>query len=148
MAVLLTTNTVIMCAMKEEVSKRILVVDDDIDLLMLLERRLKQQGYEAETAASLSEAEELIVYFDPHLVLLDINIRGEDGRQLCWKLKHQPVYRIPKVLIISGFDYSASRAALFGADDILPKPFNTDFLLNRVNDLTSDVVASNNELPS
>ena len=140
MAVLLTTNTQTMCAMKAEVSKRILVVDDDIDLLLLLERQLKQQGYEAETAISLAEAEELVVYFDPHLVLLDINIRGEDGRQLCWKLKHQPVYRIPKVLIISGFDYNASRAALFGADDILPKPFNTEFLLNRINQLTSDAI--------
>ena len=140
MAVLLTTNTQIMCAMNEEVSKRILIVDDDIDLLMLLERQLKQQGYEAETAISLAEAEELVVYFDPHLVLLDINIRGEDGRQLCWKLKNKPLYRIPKVLIISGFDYNASRAALFGADDILPKPFNTEFLLNRISNLTSDEV--------
>ncbi|HWI90331.1 MAG TPA: response regulator [Flavisolibacter sp.] len=126
--------------MKAEVSKRILVVDDDIDLLMLLERQLKQQGYEAETAISLAEAEELVVYFDPHLVLLDINIRGEDGRQLCWKLKNQPVYRIPKVLIISGFDYNASRAALFGADDILPKPFNTEFLFNRISQLTADAI--------
>ena len=129
-----------MCAMKEEVPKRILIVDDDIDLLMLLERKLKQEGYETETAVSLSEAEELIVYFDPHLVLLDINIKGEDGRQLCWKLKHQPVYRIAKVLIISGFDYSPSRAAIFGADAILPKPFNTEFLVHRVAEMTSDMV--------
>lgn len=141
MAVLLTTNTTIMCAMKKEVLKRILVVDDDVDLLMLLERQLIQQGYEAETAISLAEAEELIVYFDPHLVLLDINIRGEDGRQLCWKLKHQPVYRVPKVLIISGFDYNAARAAIFGADDILPKPFNTELLFDRINQLTSDHIA-------
>lgn len=139
MAVLLTTNTTIMCAMKKEVLKRILVVDDDADLLMLLERQLTQQGYEAETAISLAEAEEMIVDFDPHLVLLDVNIRGEDGRQLCWKLKHQPVYRIPKVLIISGFDYNASRAAIFGADDILPKPFNTEFLFSRIHQLTSDL---------
>jgi DNA-binding response OmpR family regulator len=46
------------------------------------------------------------------------------------------------VLIISGFDYSPSRAALFGADDILAKPFNTEFLLNKVNNLTSDLVIS------
>jgi len=125
--------------MKTEVSKRILIVDDDVDLLMLLERKLKQEGYETETAISLSEAEELIVYFDPHLVLLDINIKGEDGRQLCWKIKHKPVYRIAKVLIISGFDYNPSRAALFGADGILPKPFDMEFLLNLVSDLTSDM---------
>lgn len=129
-----------MCVMKEEFPKRILVVDDDVDLLMLLERRLKQQGYETETAISLPEAEEMVVYFDPHLVLLDINIRGEDGRQLCWKLKNQPLYRVPKVMIISGFDYSSSRAAIFGADDILPKPLNMDFLLSRIQDLSSDTV--------
>lgn len=129
-----------MCAMKEEVSKRVLIVDDDVDLLMLLERKLKQEGYETETAISLAEAEELIVYFDPHLVLLDINIKGEDGRQLCWKLKHQPVYRIAKVLIISGFDYNASRAALFGADAFLPKPFHMEFLLNQVSDLSAGSV--------
>src|SRR5215213_7817934 len=135
MAVLLTTNTLTMCAMKAEVSKRILIVDDDIDLLMLLERKLIQEGYETETAISLSEAEELIVYFDPHLVLLDINIKGEDGRQLCWKIKHKPVYRIAKVLIISGFDYNPSRAALFGADGVLPKPFHMEFLLGRISNL-------------
>ncbi len=140
MAVLLTTNTNEMCAEKSGVSKRILIVDDDIDLLMLLERRLKQEGYETETAVSLAEAEEMIVYFDPHLVLLDVNIRGEDGRQLCWKIKHQPVYRIAKVIIISGFDYSSARAAIFGADSILPKPFNVDFLLSRVSEFTSDLV--------
>lgn len=127
-----------MCVLKEEVSKRILIVDDDVDLVMLLERKLKMEGYETETAVSLSEAEQLVVYFDPHLVLLDINVRGEDGRQLCWKLKHQPVYRVAKVLIISGFDYSFTRAVLFGADDILPKPFETQYLLNRISELTSD----------
>jgi DNA-binding response OmpR family regulator len=132
-----------MCAMKTEVSKRILIVDDDVDLLMLLERRLKQEGYETETAISLAEAEELIVYFDPHLVLLDINIKGEDGRQLCWKLKHKPVYRIAKVLIISGFDFNYSRAALFGADGVLPKPLNMEFLLNRLVKLTSDNLTLN-----
>lgn len=131
-----------MCVTKEEVSKRILIVDDDIDLLMLLERRLKNEGYETETAVSIAEAEELVVYFDPHLVLLDINIKGEDGRQLSWKLKHQPVYRVAKVLIISGFDYSSSRAAIFGADGLLPKPLHMDYLLTKIADLTTNPVAS------
>ena len=129
-----------MCVLKEEAPKRILIVDDDVDLVMLLERQLKMEGYETETALSLTEAEQLVVHFDPHLVLLDINVRGEDGRQLCWKLKHQPVYRVAKVLIISGFDYSFSRAILFGADDILPKPFETEYLLDRISELTADPI--------
>lgn len=108
---------------------RILVVDDDIDLLMLLERRLVQAGYAVETAASLPEAEERSVFFDPHLVLLDININGHDGRQLCWQLKQAPGTRA-KVLLLSGYDCSISRAALFGADGIIAKPVPTEYLLH------------------
>lgn len=124
-----------MCAMKKEISKRVLIVDDDIDLLMLLERRLKKEGFEIETAISLPEAEEVITYFAPHLVILDINVNGQDGRQLCWKLKKQDPDKNIKVIIISGFDINPVRAALFGADDVLPKPFDYDFLLSRIDNL-------------
>jgi DNA-binding response OmpR family regulator len=109
---------------------RILLVDDDIDLLMLLERRLVKEGFVIETAASLLEAEEIVVNFDPHLILLDININGADGRQLCWKLKHAPNTFPPRVLLMSGFDCSLSRAALFGADGIIAKPIQTEYLLH------------------
>ena len=118
-----------MCATKEKHLKRILIIDDDIDLLMLLERSLVKEGYRVESAASLPEAEEVIYSFQPHLVLLDINVNGADGRQLCWKLKKQGEKEI-KVIIISGYDYSAGRAVLFGADDLLAKPFQYDYLSN------------------
>ena len=111
---------------------RILIVDDDIDLLMLLERRLLKEGYDIETAASLSEAEEILPYFTPQLVLLDINVKGEDGRKLCWKLKKTERAKPLTVLIMSGYDHSTGRAVLFGADGLLPKPLNTEFLLHQV----------------
>jgi DNA-binding response OmpR family regulator len=111
---------------------RVLIIDDDIDLLMLLERRLLREGYTVETAASLPEAEEIITYFEPHLVLLDINVNGEDGRKLCWKLKKGDYPQDVKVIMISGYDYNASRAVLFGADEMLAKPLNTEFLLHRI----------------
>ena len=123
-----------MCAMNTGKPQRILIIDDDIDLLMLLERRLMKEGYDIETAASLLEAEELLPTFEPHLVLLDINVNGEDGRQLCWKLKKSGNGSGIKVLIISGYDFSSGRAALFGADDLLPKPLQTDFLLHKMDE--------------
>jgi DNA-binding response OmpR family regulator len=121
-----------MCAAYTDEPKRVLVIDDDIDLLMLLERRLVREGYAVETAASLPEAEEVISFFEPHLVLLDINVNGEDGRKLCWKLKKgdHPFY--VKVIMMSGYDCNTSRAILFGADEMLAKPLHTDYLVHRI----------------
>lgn len=131
-----------MCAMKMRTPKRILIVDDDIDLLMLLERRLQQEDYVVETAASIPEAEEMIHFFQPHLLLLDINVRGEDGRQLSLKLKMSG-NDVPKVIIMSGYDYSTGRARLFGADDLLPKPLIFDYLLHRVRMLLGEEIINN-----
>jgi DNA-binding response OmpR family regulator len=128
--------------MNENQSSRILVIDDDIDLLMLLERRLQKEGFDVETAASLQEAQEIIPLFLPNLVLLDINVNGEDGRKLCWELKNAPSPFPVKVLMMSGFDFSQGRAILFGADELLPKPFNTEYLLLRVEELLKQQVGN------
>ncbi|SRR5215204_6633397 len=124
-----------MCAVFGRLPKRILIVDDDIDLLMLLERSLDREGYAVETAASLPEAEEILPQFSPNLVLLDINIKGEDGRQLCWKLKNATTKSSVKVMLMSGYDFSTGRALLFGADELVPKPLHTAYLLHRIETL-------------
>ena len=121
-----------MCAAFRDESPRVLIIDDDIDLLMLLERRLEREGYAVETAASLPQAEEIIAFFEPHLVLLDINVNGEDGRKLCWKLKKGDAPHQVKVVMMSGYDCNTSRAVLFGADEMLAKPLHTDYLLHRL----------------
>jgi DNA-binding response OmpR family regulator len=111
---------------------RIFLVDDDIDLLMLLERRLTAAGYIVEAAASLAEAEDYRHAFRPHLYLIDINVKGEDGRTLCWKIKMQEGQPGVKVLLLTGYDCHQGRAALFGADEVLAKPVPTDYLLMRL----------------
>ena len=121
-----------MSAAMNRIRHKILIVDDDIDFLMLLERRLAKEGYQIETAASLPEAEELIAFFEPQLILLDVNIKGDDGRQLCWKLKHCPDFNTIKIVLMSGYDCSITRAALFGADDMVAKPIQFDYLLQRI----------------
>jgi DNA-binding response OmpR family regulator len=116
----------------DENPKRILIIDDDLDLLMLLERKLLKEGYDVETAASIKEAETIVPYFNPHLILLDINVNGEDGRKLCWKLKMDASDQQMKIVVISGYDFSMRRATLFGADELLPKPLHMDYLLHRL----------------
>ena len=126
--------------MKNVIAKRILVVDDDVDLLMLIERLLNKQGFIVETAANLTGAEDIFSYFGPQLVLLDINVNGEDGRKLCWQLKNNGTG--VKVIIMSGYDFSVGRAMLFGADELIPKPINTEFLILRIESLLNDIPVS------
>ncbi|RYY92588.1 MAG: response regulator, partial [Chitinophagaceae bacterium] len=111
---------------------RLFLIDDDVDLLMLLERRLLAAGYVVETAASLAEAEDRRHAFRPHLYLIDINLRGEDGRQLCWKIKMLEGNPGVRVLLHTGYDVNPGRAALFGADEVLAKPVAAEYLLLRV----------------
>lgn len=113
-------------------ANRILIVDDDVDLLMLLERKLLKQGFDVETAVNLPEAEEILDDFQPQLLLLDINLNGEDGRQLSFKLKRSERHAGLHIIILSGYDYSASRAVLFGADELITKPLHLDYLLHRI----------------
>lgn len=119
---------------------RILVVDDDIDLLMLMERILTKAGYNVESAASLPEAEYVQSMFHPHLVLIDINIAGCDGRQLCWKIKHDATQADTKVVLMSGTSYPTSKVLLFGADDFIAKPFQSEYVLQKTEDLLSHTV--------
>jgi DNA-binding response OmpR family regulator len=120
---------------------RVLVIDDDIDLLMLLERKLQQQGYKVESAVSLAEAEYVLSLFKPDIVLLDINVAGEDGRQLCWKIKHGAGAAVTKVILMSALYYPTTRTLLFGADDFIAKPFASEFLLQKMNAQLTDTVA-------
>lgn len=112
--------------------KRILLVDDDIDLLMLLERKFEKTGYVIESAASLPEAEYVLSLVRPNVVILDINIGGEDGRQLCWKIKHSEQNSGAKVILMSGYNYPTNGPLAFGADDYVAKPFQADYLLSKV----------------
>lgn len=111
---------------------RVLVVDDDIDLLMLMERKLQQSGFVVESAVSLAEADYILSLFKPDLVLIDINVSGEDGRQLCWKLKHAPETSKTKVILMSALYYPTGRVMLFGADDFVAKPFPPEFVQQRI----------------
>ena len=123
-------------------AKKILLVDDDIDLLMLLERKLQRSGYIIESAASMPEAEYVLSLFKPHLIILDINVAGEDGRQLCWKIKNTGDNRDAKVILMSGYNYSINRQLLFGADDFVAKPFQSEYLMR-----TMEALLNGEKLP-
>ena len=74
----------------------------------------------------------------PDVVLLDINIAGDDGRQLCWKIKHSEQNGKAKVILMSGYNYSITGPLSFGADDYVAKPFESEYVVNKIERLLNE----------
>jgi len=110
---------------------RILVVDDEERILNFLLSKLKATGYEVLTAANGYEALEQAQAQEPDLILLDVIMPKMDGLET---LKELRKFSTVPVIILSakGADFDKIKGLKLGADDYLPKPFNPDELLARI----------------
>ena len=109
---------------------KILLVDDNEDLLLITQIILKGQGYEVVLAKSIEEAVQKIRIHNPVLILLDVFICNEDGRQFCNSIKAEADTHNIRVILMSGEDICDE--ALRIADDFLPKPFDYEELVEKV----------------
>lgn len=114
-------------------NQRILVVDDEQDLLEILKFNLETEGYEAETATSAEEAlEKNIATFD--LLLLDVMMGGMSGFALARKLKDNPATASVPIIFLTARDTENDTVTGFnlGADDYISKPFSLREVMVRV----------------
>lgn len=128
--------------------RRVLVVDDEPALRLLLRTTLAADEFEVEEASSAEEAAELVRFWRPRLVILDVELPGMDGLTFCGQLKANPSLHSPAVLLLSGSDVSAEDARNAGADGLLGKPFSPLELVNvidRVEHKTEELVAQAGE---
>ena len=103
--------------------KKILVVDDDVAVLEMVQLTLEGAGYRVQT--SLNGACFQQMQSDPpDLILLDILLPGEDGRELCRQLKDDEKTRHIPVILFSAHFHGRDTTPLSGADAFLPKPFH------------------------
>ncbi|MFN2438815.1 MAG: PleD family two-component system response regulator [Chitinophagaceae bacterium] len=109
---------------------KILLVDDNKDLLMITQIILKGQGYETFLASSIQEAERKIKIHQPQLLLLDVCIGDEDGRDFCRQIKSNPDTNAIQVILMSGDDLAAEKNC--PGDDFLSKPFDFNELITKV----------------
>jgi two-component system alkaline phosphatase synthesis response regulator PhoP len=114
--------------------KRILIVDDEPDVLMLTSLRLEKHGYEILTAANGKDAFDSIWKEKPDLVLLDLIIPITYGTEVCRRVKNdKDLKHIPIILYTAhGEVMTGEKAKSFGADDYIAKPFDAEELLNKI----------------
>ena len=115
-------------------SKRILIIDDTKDILMVVSRRLQSWGYEPLTAASGEEGLKMAEEQLPDLILLDIMMPKMKGREVCARLKANPkTQRIPVIFLTAlGLADHVKGGLDLGAADYLVKPFEPAELKRRV----------------
>jgi len=83
-------------------SPRVLVVDDNPDIVLLMQELLASRGYDAVAVSKATEAEEEIRRHPPDLVLLDVVMPGKSGYELCREIKDNPATRLIPVVLITG----------------------------------------------
>lgn len=112
---------------------KILVVDDDADILSVMEILFSMKGFEVEVIAKGDSTFPKIELFKPDIILLDVLISGQDGRSICRKLKSDNETRHIPVIMFSAHPAAAATIAEYGADDFIAKPFDMNNLLQKVN---------------
>lgn len=116
-------------------SLKVLVVDDESDILELLEYNLKKEGYDVKTANDGRKAVEIAKTFQPQLVLLDIMMPNQDGVETCRQLRDLPETINSFIIFLTARSEEYSEVAAFenGADDYITKPIKPRALMSRIN---------------
>ena len=122
-----------MTAAKTPVYK-ILVVDDDPDIVELLEFNLKKEGYQTASAPDGRKALEVAADFNPDIILLDVMMPHLDGIATCRLLRENPKFKDTYILFLTARAEEFSEVAAFdaGADDFIAKPIKPRALLGRL----------------
>jgi len=120
------------------VSKKILAVDDEPDILKVVIFRLKKEGYDVRTAINGQMALDMIADERPDIVLLDITLPLLNGIEVCKRIKADDNFKSIPVMFLTASTASEGfkeRAAEAGAQDYMFKPFDYEELLEKIKKL-------------
>lgn len=118
-------------------SKRILIADDEPNIVVSLEFLMKREGFEVQVAVDGEAALQAIAAQQPDLILLDIMLPRKDGFEVCQQIRSNPQWQSLKVVMLTakGRDTEVSKGLALGADAYMTKPFSTRDLVAQVRQL-------------
>lgn len=115
-------------------AKRVLVVDDEPNIVMSLRFLMEREGFQVEVASTGQAAVAALDREPADLVLLDIMMPELDGFEVCQRIRNNPAWRATKVVMLTakGRDVERDKGLALGADDYVTKPFSTRDLVAKV----------------
>lgn len=120
--------------MSDKQKLKVLVVDDEPDIVELLTYNLKKEGYEVESAEDGIKAVKIANKFHPDVILLDIMMPNQDGVETCRQIREIPELKNTFVIFLTARAEEYSEVAAFdvGADDYITKPIKPRALMSRI----------------
>ncbi|MGM0914570.1 MAG: response regulator transcription factor [Pseudomonadota bacterium] len=120
---------------------KVLVVDDEPNIVLSLEFLMQQAGFEVVTAEDGESALARVEEGPPDLVLLDISLPGISGFDVLERLRGDPTHaRLPIIMLTAhGREVEREKGLALGADDYVTKPFSTQALVEKVKSLLAEV---------
>ncbi|WP_164849951.1 response regulator transcription factor [Mucilaginibacter limnophilus] len=115
--------------------KRILVLDDNQDILDIVHETLAYEQFEVKSTPDGEDVMPLVEKFSPDLVILDYRVAGKNGGELCKQIKTHPHFGNIPVIIFSAYVNNSSELFAYGCDAIINKPFDLGELVQKVNSL-------------
>ena len=121
-------------------AKKVLIADDEANIVLSLEFLMRQAGYEVRSAADGEDALHQLAAFRPDLILLDIMLPLRDGFEVCQTIRDDPDLKSMKVVMLTakGREVEVAKGLALGADLYITKPFATRELIANVRQLLGE----------
>lgn len=121
--------------------KKVLIVDDEVNIVIALEFLMQQAGYQTKVAYNGQDALAMVQDFAPDLILLDVMMPKVNGYNVCQQIREtlQVAHQQPKIVMLTakGRDAEITEGLALGADAYITKPFSTRDLVSDVQKLLS-----------
>ena len=122
---------------EERMGKKILIADDEPNIVVSLEFLMKREGFDVQVATDGEAAMQAVIAQIPDLILLDIMLPKKDGFEVCQRIRANPQWQSVKIVMLTakGRDTEVSKGLALGADAYITKPFSTKDLVAKVREL-------------